>query len=231
MMTKQYLKELLLNLQSTNDLWKRLKKLSGTYKIYVCGGYIRNIILNKTENKDIDVFVDCTPKEFSKVIAEMGKWGEMSYGQYGSPRLYVSEPGLEYVDIVPFSNFIVAGRPLYTIEDILQNFDFTANAVAWSFRDDIVLDPLGAIEDISHGTLRAVRLDFPEMMISKDVQISAVSVFWFRLLHYQCKLGFKFDPVTNDWVVRNKFRMKDFELFRKYFFEPSISTTMLRKLQ
>lgn len=228
-MNKNCLKELLLKLQSTNSWLKNLKKLSCKYNIYICGGYIRSVLLNNAESKDIDIFVDCNQEEFLQFINIMSKWGEMHYGQYGSPRLYL-DSSVEYIDIVPFYNFIVAGKPLLSIDDLLHNFDFTANAIAWDFKDDDLLDPLNGIEDINNGLLRAVRLDFPEMPVSEDIPLSAVSVFWFRLLHYQNVLGLQFDKITERWIVENNHRMKDYDMFCQNFFVPSISLSMIEKL-
>lgn len=231
MMNKDCLKEFLLKSQSTNKWLKKLKKLSCKYNIYICGGYIRSILLNNAESKDIDVFVDSNREEFELLINKMSTWGNMHYGQYGSPRLYINDSSFEYIDIVPFYNFIVAGKPLRTIQDILFNFDFTANAIAWDFKDDKLLDPLNGIDDINNGLLRAVRLDFPEMTVSDNIPLSAVSVFWFRLLHYQNALGLQFDKDTERWILDNKLRMKEYDLFCKHFFVPSISTSMIEELK
>lgn len=229
-MTARELERHLIALQSTNPLFLRLKELSRSYNIYICGGYLRNILMKNCSNKDLDIFVDCGKDEFKGLVDTMSEWGDMQYGQYGSPRLYCADSSIDYIDIVPFYNFIVAGKPLLTIDGILRNFDFTLNAIAWSLRDSTLLNPLNGIADASNRLLRAVRLDFPEMMVSKDIQISAVSVFWFRLLHYQNVLGLTFDPVTEDWIIENHRRIKDYDLFCKFFFKPSISDSIIKKL-
>ena len=92
-------------------------------------------------------------------------------------------------------------------------------------------NPVNGIEDIEKKILRAVRTDFPEMLVSDKIALSAVSVFWFRLLHYQVKLGFTFDEVTEKWIVENKYRMREKEMFVKYFFEPLIDEQMKVKLR
>lgn len=230
-MTARELECHLIELQSTNPLFLRLKELSRTYKIYICGGYLRNILMKNCSIKDLDIFVDCGKDEFKGLVDTMSEWGYMQYGQYGSPRLYCTDSSIDYIDIVPFYNFIVAGKPLLTIDEILRNFDFTSNAIAWSLRDSTLLDPLNGIVDASNKILRAVRLDFPEMMVSKDIQISAVSVFWFRLLHYQNVLGLTLDPITEGWIIENHHRIKDSDLFCKYFFKPSISDSIIKKLR
>lgn len=221
----------LLNLQSSDPIFQKFKEYSTIYKIYVCGGFLRNLIMGVSDNKDVDIFVDCSMEEFRCFVEDMASYGKMEYGQYGSPRLYIDDSTVEYIDIVPFYNFIVAGKPLLTIEDILQNFDFTANAIAWDFANEELLDPLNGFDDIKNGLLRAVRFDFPEMSVSDNIRLSAVSVFWFRLLHYQNLLGLSFDAITEKWILENKRRMKDYKLFCKHFFKPSISTTMIEKLK
>ena len=224
------LEKYLLNLQSSNSVFKTIKGLSTTYNVYVCGGYLRNLIMGNSDNKDLDIFVDCSREELVCFVEDLSSYGNIEFGQYGSPRLYISNSDIEYIDIVPFYNFIVAGKPLLSIDDILNYFDFTANAIAWDFKDDKLLDPLNGIDDINNGFLRAVRFDFPEMPVSEDIKLSAVSVFWFRLLHYQNVLGLQFDNITERWIVENKNRMKDYDVFCQYFFVPSISPSMIAKL-
>ena len=70
--------------------------------------------------------------------------------------------------------------------------------------------------------MRAVRLDFPERPVSSDIPLSAVSVFWFRLLHFQNKLGFEFEKQTKEWIIENAHRIKDIEIFKKYGFDPNV---------
>ena len=225
------LEKYLLNLQSSNSVFKTIKGLSTTYNVYVCGGYLRNLIMGNSDNKDLDIFVDCSREELVCFVEDLSSYGNIEFGQYRSPRLYISNSDIEYIDIVPFYNFIVAGKPLLSIDDILHYFDFTANAIAWDFKDDKLLDPLNGIDDINNGLLRAVRLDFPEMTVSDNIPLSAVSVFWFRLLHYQNALGLQFDKDTERWILDNKLRMKEHDLFCKHFFVPSISTSMIEKLK
>jgi len=106
---------------------------------------------------------------------------------------------------------------------LLKNFDFTANAIGVNIKTGTIYDPVHGITDINNRVLRAVRLDFPEKPVSNDIPLSAVSVFWFRLLHFQNKLGFEFEKQTKEWVIENAYRIKDIEMFKKYFFTPNIS--------
>ena len=137
-----------------------------------------------------------------------------------------------YVDIIPFYNFIVSEKPVTDIYALLSNFDFTANALGYNLKTGDFYNPVGGMEDIRNRILRAVQLDFPEKPVSPSIPLSAVSVFWFRLLHYQHKLEFRFDGQTERWVLDNSWRYsKDIAAFEKYFFKPVLSSHMSRLLK
>lgn len=199
--------------------------------MYVCGGCLRNMLLNGDSGKDIDIFIDCNPEELKSFIRYLQDYGRVDFGQYGSPRFYPDTNTVTYIDIVPFYNFTVAPEPITNIHDLLCSFDFTANAIGINIKSGKLYDPVNGVLDVKHKILRAVRLDFPERPVSDDIALSAVSVFWFRLLHYQHTLGFSFTPETEQWIMANAFRYSDLEEFTKYFFEPQIATTIKEKIK
>ena len=194
-------------------------------EVFICGGFLRDYFLGRPVSKDIDIFINCSKDDISKLVCYLQQFGRVDYGQYGSPRFYPT--GFDvYVDIVPFYNFIVPERPVTDIVSLLSNFDITANAIGYDVRNQILYNPVGGIEDIRNGILRAVRLDFPEKRVSAEIHLSAVSVFWFRLLHYQHKLNFRFSKETEDWIIDNKWRYQDLKAFKHYFFNPCISESI-----
>lgn len=199
--------------------------------MYVCGGWLRNILLNEDAGKDIDIFVDCSPSLLKSFIWYLQDYGRVEYGQYGSPRFYPDANPITYIDIVPFYNFTVAPEPITNIHDLLCSFDFTANAIGINIKTGELYDPVNSVSDIMHKVLRAVRLDFPEQPVSADIALSAVSVFWFRLLHYQHTLGFTFTPETEQWILANAYRYSDLAEFSRYFFEPQIAPTIIDKIK
>lgn len=196
---------------------------------FVCGGAIRNLCMGRDDVKDLDVFIDNRKVRFNEIIDRLKKIGRVEYGQYGAPRLYIDGKD-PYIDIVPFTNFDGYGCPIDGVDDLLMNFDFTANAMGVNIMTGDFYDPVNGVKDIENKVLRAVRLDFPEMPVSDKIALSAVSVFWFRLLHYQNQLGFAFDEATELWIIDNKYRLCDLDEFKKYFFEPKISAQMMEKL-
>jgi hypothetical protein len=198
--------------------------------VYVCGGYLRSIIAQNRLNSDIDLFVDCTQERLNRLLQSLSSLGRVEFGQYGSPRLFTNNSSGKYIDIVPFYNFIVGDKKITSIDMLLRNFDFTANAIGWNIRTNELYNPVGGLDDVHHRILRAVRYDFPEKMVSPDVQISAVSVFWLRLLHYQCALKYKFDEKTLEWISNNVWRWRDRDKFERYFYTPLISENIRKKL-
>lgn len=199
-------------------------------EMYLCGGCMRDYFMHKPTSKDIDIFVNCSSAELNKFVNYLRDYGIIDYGQYGSPRFYLKDE-LFYIDLVPFYNFIVSEKPIDSIDSLLKNFDFTANAIGYNIKNGEIYNPVGGIQDINAKILRAVRLDFPEKKVSSNIDLSAVTVFWFRLLHYQCKLGFIFDKMTKKWVLDNRWRYGKIAKFEKYFFSPLISQEMLELIK
>lgn len=212
------------------DIIQRLKHFNFDFEIYVCGGYLRSLLMKEPRNADLDLFVNCTASQMNSLLDALQPMGRIERGQYGSPRFYPKDSEGHYIDIVPFYNFIVGDKPIVTIDDLLHNFDFTANAIAWDIRTFNLYNPVEGIEDIHHKILRAVKLNFPDKPVSAWVPLSTLSVFWFRLLHYQHVLQFHFDDHTWDWIQANAWRKQDLPLFEKYFFAPSITEEIKQQL-
>lgn len=199
--------------------------------MYICGGYIRDYLIGGETGKDIDIFIDCTQEELNELTQYLSSYGRIGYGPYGSPRYYPSSaPDNYYIDIVPFYNFIVSEKRVTNINDLLHNFDFTANAVAIDIRTKSLYDPEHGSKDINDRILKAIRTDFPEKKVSETVDLSTNTVFWFRLLHFQNKLGFSFDSNTEKWILDNRNRLNEIDRFTEHFFKPNISPDIKLKL-
>ncbi len=200
-------------------------------EMYICGGYIRDYLIGGKPGKDIDIFVNCNKEELEDLTQYLLTYGRIEYGPYGSPRYYpFSKSGSHYIDIVPFYNFIVSEKQVTDINDLLHNFDFTANALAIDIRTKSLYNPEEGTKDINNRILRAIRTDFPEKSVSETIDLSTNTVFWFRLLHFQNKLGFTFDSNTEKWILDNRNRLKEIGRFTEYFFKPNISPDVKLKL-
>lgn len=206
------------------DLIREYGALDG---VYLCGGWVRDYFIGKKPDKDIDVFIDCSPNQLQDLIKHLSRHGKVEYGQYGSPRFYSNEKdNHEYIDIVPFYNFMVSETPVSDIYSLLHNFDISANAIAIDLKKRILINPENGVQDIKDKILRAIRMDFPEKRVPNSKDLSTNTVFWFRLLHYQSCLGFSVESSTLKWIEENSWRIKDIDKFTNSFFQPMISEEM-----
>ncbi|GAB3897382.1 hypothetical protein GCM10028803_15820 [Larkinella knui] len=202
---------------------------------YIAGGAIRDLILNKSSNiKDIDIFVTQDIYDevyFEKFVHYLNEFGKVEYGPYGSPRWFPNKGNLFYYDIVPYYKFNVGLGIENNINKILNQFDFTANAIAYDIKNNILLDPIDGIKDINNKILKAVRLDFPDSYISDKIKLSRLSALWFRFMHYSSKLNFVIEPLTLSWIKQNAHRIKELSTFEKYFFSPTINEDLLAVIE
>lgn len=213
-------------LQSNNHYNYLIEKLS-KYQVYVAGGFIRNLVLDKPV-KDFDLFVNSQLSELSNFLEDKLEYGELSYGPFGSPRWKPTESEI-YFDIVPFPNFIVNNKRYNEMSELLLDFDITINAVGYDIKAEKMIDPINGIADINHKIIRATHFDFPDFIIRDgENEISSLSVFWFRLVHYKSILEFRFEESTLDWIIKNRDRYYDLSKFKKMFFNPVIPKDLLK---
>lgn len=196
-------------------------------KAYIAGGFIRNSILTKPIN-DIDIFVDASLTELSEYLNMIEQNGKLEYSPFGAPRWFSRENNF-HADIVPFSNFVINKKEYSSIEKILSDFDITINAIAYDIKKHILINPINGLEDIDNKIIRATHFDFPDFLIkSSETEISSLSYFWFRLVHYKEILGFSFEKNTLDWILSNNFRYKDLKEFKTIFFDPIIDPILVK---
>lgn len=198
------------------------------FELYVAGGAVRDYFINpKFEVKDIDLFYKGNPNEFIYVLE---KNGEVTVGPFGSLRWFPKNEDSIYYDIISIVDFNNGVEKCLNMNDILNQFDFTVNSVAFSLNTGKFFNPINGLLDIKNKILKMVRFDYPNEIISTNVDISRVSVLWFRLLHYSNKLGFEIDSKTWSWLIENKECYNDLEIFEKYFFNPIINQKLLAKI-
>lgn len=197
-------------------------------QIYLAGGVIRNFFANKQTGgfKDIDLFYT---GELAPLLKELKETGKLIRGPFGAFRWYSYEPEVPYIDLISIRDF----KPVstcHTIQDVLNQFDFTVNGFAYSLNDSSFFSLTNAFEDLEKKLIRMVRFDYLDKEVSPEIDLSRLSVLWFRLLHYSELLNFVLEDQTRDWIRENKSFLKDRERFEYFFFKPSISYESLSQL-
>ena len=198
------------------------------FELYVSGGAVRDYFISPNFLlKDIDLFFKGDPMRFIKVLKKNGK---ITTGPFGSLRWFPNNEDVIYYDIISIVDFNNGVEKCEEINDVLNQFDFTSNSIAFSLNTGEFFNPINGLLDIKNEKLKLVRFDYPNEKISKIVDISRVSVLWFRAIHYSNKLGFEIEKNTTSWLIKNKSCYNDLDKFKEYFFMPLINQKLLEKI-
>ena len=189
-------------------------------ELYLAGGSVRNIILGEREIKDFDFFIKSSNKK--EILENLSTNGKVTYGPFGSPRWYPKANTEIYCDLIWINEFYNGLWRCEDIIDVLNQFDFTANAVAIDIKSANIFNPENGLRDIENKIIRAVRFDYPNEPISDQTSLKRLEVLWFRLLHYSNKYDMKIEEVTRAWLQKNSVFAKQELEFSKIFFNPDI---------
>jgi len=190
--------------------------------VYLAGGAVRNAFINpELKAKDLDIFI--TRSAFDQIKDHLKEHGKLSVNQFKTYRWYAFIDDEFYYDIIIIPEFYNGLWKCRNITDALNQFDITANALAFDLFNGIFYNPQNGLLDIQQRILRAVRFDYPEIAVSNDITLSRNTVLWFRYYHYAKKLNFTIDPITKKWLKENDFRKHGLAEFTNHFFSPSLS--------
>jgi len=189
--------------------------------VFIAGGVVRDVFsdANRKPN-DFDFFLH--GPQVPEFVNWIGERGTLRFGPFGSPRWWPHEEIDPYADLIPVATFDNGLWACRNIVDALNQFDFTANAVALNLRTKELFDPQNGVLDARQRIMRAVRFDYPDEPISQQCSLSRRSVMWTRLVHYANTLDFSIEPVTRRWLQQHSFYAVDAEVFGEVFFPPCI---------
>ncbi|VAC92463.1 tRNA CCA-pyrophosphorylase [Enterobacter cloacae] len=186
--------------------------------IYLSGGVLRNTIMgNRYKTKDYDFFI--TGNDFEIKLKELEKYGNVFTTPYGAPRWFPKNSNL-YADLMPISSFSPGLWPCSDIIDVLNQFDFTMNALAIELNTQKIFDPVNGMRDASQKVLKMVRFDYPAGPFIPEQKIDRNAILWIRAIHYTSKYHLRIEPITLSWIKKNKHFKDSTPLFSDIFFKP-----------
>ena len=192
-----------------------------TTEVFVAGGVLRDLFGGAScPPKDFDFFIG--GPDVPSFIHWLGERGTLSSGPFGSPRWWPAGELIQHADVIPISGFHNGLWKCRDIVDALNQFDFTANAVALDLRSKRLFDPQNGTRDARERVMRAVRFDLPDEPISANCPLSRLSVLWIRLVHFAHTLGFAIEPVTWKWIQDHAHFGQDADAFARTFFRPAV---------
>ncbi|MDR1122805.1 MAG: HD domain-containing protein [Endomicrobium sp.] len=137
-----------------NELIKKINSISKNYDVYAVGGFVRDLLL-KLKYKDIDLVVSNDALKYAKKIATALK-----------SKLIILDEDTEVYRVIlkdcDISNIDISLFNSKTIEEDLQNRDFTINAIAFklkyfeNFREHIIFSNKNSLVDLKSKTFNVI---------------------------------------------------------------------------
>lgn len=191
-------------------------------EVFIAGGVLRDLLTGRGGvSKDFDLFLGGS--DVHRFLDRLGEHGTITLGPFGSARWWPRVEETRYADVISIADFDNGLWQCRDIVDALNQFDFTANAIALDLRSQKLFDPQNGSRDARERVMRAVRFDYPDEIISRACPLSRLSVIWMRLVHYANVLGFAIEPITRNWLQAHAHFREDADVFGRLFFPPVIA--------
>ena len=175
-------------------------------EVYVVGGYVRDIFLNRPSS-DIDFVTVGSGIELAERVAErLHRRKNLSvYANYGTAQVKSGQLELEFVGARRESYHRESRNPIVedgTLEDDQKRRDFTINAMAICLnaeRFGELVDPFNGILDLHNKIIRTP--------LDPDVTFSDDPLRMMRAIRFATQLDFNILPETFEAIKRNRNRI------------------------
>jgi poly(A) polymerase len=173
---------------------------------YVVGGYVRDIILNRT-SKDIDFVVIGKGIDLAKAVSKaLGNVQVSVYENFGTAQIRYDDLGLEFVGARKESYRTDSRKPIVedgTLQDDQNRRDFTINAMAIclnakSFGE--LLDPFDGVGDIKRKIIKTP--------LDPDITFSDDPLRMMRAVRFASQLKFDIEADTFASLTKQADRLK-----------------------
>ncbi|NCN07848.1 CCA tRNA nucleotidyltransferase [Candidatus Falkowbacteria bacterium] len=182
-------------------------------EVYLVGGAVRDIILDK-KTKDFDFVISkVDPKQLENFLAKAGDVNLVgkSFGVFKFlPANH--EPGIEPFDIsLPrtehagmsggYKDFAIQSDANLNIEADLSRRDFTINALAWDLKNQKLIDEFAGLADLENKNIKAI--GDPEIRFQEDY------TRMLRAIRFACQLNFKIETKTLQTIKKKAAKISD----------------------
>jgi len=174
---------------------------------YVIGGFVRDLLLNRTAKKDIDIVAVGSGIELALKVSELlpKKPKVQIFKNYGTAMLRFEDTDIEFVGARKESYNFDSRNPLVedgTLEDDQNRRDFTINALALSLNKDnfgALIDPFGGLADLE--------LKIIKTPLDPDVTFSDDPLRMMRGIRFASQLNFELETASFASITKNKDRI------------------------
>ncbi len=196
---------------------ENIKLLANEEKVdvYIVGGFVRDLIMEIREPKDLDIMVD-RPEGgiwFAEKLSKKFGYGDpVVFPRFGTAQLTIGDNTVEFV--MPRSEYYYedSRKPdteYATIEADALRRDFSMNAMFYRINDDILLDLTGhGLSDIENKTINVTDKGKEDIIFSQD------PLRLIRAIRFSCQLDFTISTETWLGILRNVDKIKTISIER-----------------
>ena len=175
---------------------------------YVIGGYVRDVILQRKEPKDIDVVCVGSGIELAKRVAQKlhGRPQVQVFKNFGTAMVLHGDLELEFVGARKESYRRDSRKPIVengTLEDDQNRRDFTINALALCLNKDRfgeLVDPFNGMEDLANRIIKTP--------LDSDITYSDDPLRMLRAVRFATQLDFTIEQESYEALKRNAKRLE-----------------------
>ncbi len=196
-------------IELTNPIFRHVGKIADALgrEVYVVGGYVRDILLNRP-SVDIDFVTVGSGIELAEKVAQsLGKGAHLSvFATYGTAQVKYHDLELEFVGARRESYRQDSRNPIVedgTLQEDIARRDFTVNAMAINLNNETfghLVDLYNGVDDISAGVLRTP--------LDPDITFSDDPLRMMRAIRFASQLNFRIHQPTFEAIKRNAHRME-----------------------
>ena len=204
---KSYSKKILNSLNL--DIFKIISDASDDLKIdtYVVGGFVRDLIINKSVKKDIDIMCVGSGIDLAKTVQEkINPKAKVSiFKRYGTAMVTFNDYQIEFVGSRKESYSHDSRNPSVEAGDFMDDMlrrDFTINTLAIRLNKNKfgeLVDTFGGLQDLEKKII--ITPSEPNKTFSDD------PLRMLRAIRFACQLGFNIDQKTKDSIIENSSRL------------------------
>ena len=192
-----------------NPIFEIIAKASEQLNVesYVIGGFVRDLLLNRTAKKDIDIVAVGSGIELALKVSELlpKKPKVQVFKNYGTAMLRFDDTDIEFVGARKESYNFESRKPLVedgTLEDDQNRRDFTINALALSLNKNTfgnLIDPFNGLKDLEEKTIKTP--------LNPDITYSDDPLRMMRGIRFAAQLDFEIENDSFASITKNKDRI------------------------
>ena len=192
-----------------NPIFEIIAKSSEQLNVesYVIGGFVRDLLLNRTAKKDIDIVAVGSGIELALKVSELlpKKPKVQVFKNYGTAMLRFEDTDIEFVGARKESYNFESRKPLVedgTLEDDQNRRDFTINALALSLNKYTfgnLIDPFNGLKDLEEKTIKTP--------LNPDITYSDDPLRMMRGIRFAAQLDFEIENDSFASITKNKDRI------------------------